>query len=481
MAVTQTHGRQCDNVVVDFGGVLFTWSANTMTPVRPKLLRRILSSSIWFEYERGTITEQECVQLVAAEFSIFEVDFARALKNLRRSVRLDNAVFDLLRSLKKRAGVRIFAVANMASAEWDLLRRKMEPEVWALFDHIYTSATVGARKPNLDFFKHILDAAGLNPARTVLVDNRVENIVSATSIGMKAVAFTTAEEAERALTALVRDPVADAERWMRAHAKEMWSVTDTGAALEENFGQLLILDVTKDASLANVVAPKRLANFFRGRTVLTTDVFPDDLNTTSTACMTLGAFSQEVKDDIIDEILSIKTREGLIPTYFDSTRPRIDPVVNVNVLTFLCLNGRGHELPEALDWIHAVLHARAYEHGTLYFPAGDAFLFFLARLLDVSPAVRQRLGKLFAERVQERCSADSGGDALALAMRVAAAASAGVRAARDCEWLRAMQEEDGAWPIGFICRYGSGGVKIGNKGLTTALAVAAIRKYEALA
>ena len=257
--------RQCDNIVVDFGGVLFTWSANTMTPVRPKLLRRILSSSIWFEYERGTITEQECVQLVAAEFSIFEVDFARALKNARRSIRLDNAVFDLLCSLKKRAGVRIFAVANMSRSEWDLLRRKIEPEVWALFDQVYTSADVGERKPSLGFFKHVLDSAGLNPARTVLLDNRVENVVSAASIGMKAIAFTTAQEAARALTALVRDPVADAERWMRAHAKQMWSITDTGAALEENFGQFLILDVTKDASLANIALPKRLANFFRGQ------------------------------------------------------------------------------------------------------------------------------------------------------------------------------------------------------------------------
>ena len=51
--------------------------------------------------------------------------------------------------------------------------------------------------------------------------------------------------------------------------------------------------------------------------------FPYDLNTTSIACTALGIFPQEMKDDIIDQILSIKTAEGLAPTYFDSTRPRI--------------------------------------------------------------------------------------------------------------------------------------------------------------
>ena len=34
-------------------------------------------------------------------------------------------------------------------------------------------------------------------------------------------------------------------------------------------------------------------------------------------------FSQEVKNDIMDEILTLKNRDGIIQTYFDVTRPRI--------------------------------------------------------------------------------------------------------------------------------------------------------------
>ncbi|TBU42974.1 HAD-like domain-containing protein [Dichomitus squalens] len=478
-STSQTSGRACESIIVDFGGVLFTWSANTMTPVRPKLLRRIFSSSIWFEYEKGHISEQECIQLVAAEFSIFEVDFTRALKSARRSVRLNTSVFDLLRDLKKHTGVRIIGMANMSSTEWDLLRRKMEPEVWALFDHIYTSADVAQRKPSIGFFKHILDSARLVPARTALIDNRVENLVSAASAGIRACfSFTTVDGLSRSLNAVTRNALVDAEGWLRRHAQEMWSVTDSGVKLEENYAQLLIFDVTRDASLANIGTPSKLANFWRGRTINTTVTFPHDLNTTSIACTALGVFPQQMKDDIVDEILSIKTSEGLAPTYFDSTRPRIDPVVNINVLTFLYANGRGHELPEALDWVQSVLQTRAYEHGTLYFATGDAFLYFLSRLLSVSPSVRQRLGKLFVERVQERCGTE--GDALALGMRVIAAASVGVRAMLDYQRLLLAQEEDGSWPVGWMYKYGSTGMRIGNKGLTTAVAVAAIRKFRAM-
>ncbi len=55
----------------------------------------------------------------------------------------------------------------------------------------------------------------------------------------------------------------------------------------------------------------------------------------------------------------------------------------------ICLNADrrrcvGRIVRAPVDWVHAVLRACAYEHGTFYFPSGGAFLFFLARLLDVS-------------------------------------------------------------------------------------------------
>ena len=37
-----------------------------------------------------------------------------------------------------------------------------------------------------------------------------------------------------------------------------------------------------------------------------------------------------------------------------------------------------------------------------------------------------------------------------------------------------MQEEDGGWPSGWFYKYGSSGVRIGNRGFTTALAINAL-------
>jgi hypothetical protein len=82
------------------------------------------------------------------------------------------------------------------------------------------------------------------------------------------------------------------------------------------------------------------------------------------------------------------------------------------------------------------------------------------------------LKPLLRERVQERIGAP--GDALALAMRILTCASVGVRNAMDARALLPLQCEDGGWEIGWVYKYGSSRVKIGNRGLTTALAISAL-------
>lgn len=156
----------------------------------------------------------------------------------------------------------------------------------------------------------------------------------------------------------------------------------------------------------------------------------------------------------------------------------LDPIVCVNVLTFFHSNGRGGELLETFDWVHEVLKNRAYTDGTLYYCGAEAFLYFLSRLLSVSIYARQRVGQLFAKRVAEHFGNE--GDALALAMRIHAAAVVDLYDSRDYERLRRLQEADGSWPLAWLLKYGSKDIVLGNKGLTTAFAVSAMRSYKEL-
>lgn len=113
--------------------------------------------------------------------------------------------------------------------------------------------------------------------------------------------------------------------------------------------------------------------------------------------------------------------------------------------------------------------------GTRYSPSPDCCLGFFTRLLLSSPHddhLQKTLGPLLKSRVQERIGAS--GSALDLAMRVLACTSLGIDCSLDRHALLTCQCQDGSWENGWIYRYGSTGVKIRNRGVTTALAVKAI-------
>lgn len=117
---------------------------------------------------------------------------------------------------------------------------------------------------------------------------------------------------------------------------------------------------------------------------------------------------------------------------------------------------------------------RAYLDGTRYYATAECFLYFVGRLLQRSgdADLHVLLKPLLKERIRERIGVQ--GDALALAMRILVCDYVGIRDEVDLRTLLPLQCEDGGWEIGWMYKYGSSGICIGNRGLTTALAIKAI-------
>ncbi|KAJ6485405.1 hypothetical protein C8R47DRAFT_1130088 [Mycena vitilis] len=233
-----------------------------------------------------------------------------------------------------------------------------------------------------------------------------------------------------------------AKDFLVRNARNMVSLTEDGIPIHDNFAQLLILDITKDRRSKNCTGPP----------TGTDKTYPDDLDTTSLALILLPS-----KSDV----------------YFDDTRRQTDATVCVNVVRCFYHHGRGNEpaLGPTKVWICATLMNRAYIEGTRYYPSPDAFLFFFARLLEENPDsdIHRVAFTVLRARVMERANAEA--DALALGMRMYAFNTLGVD--HDDLYLQRllqMQQDDGSWPTGWLCRYGKTGTKLGNKYLTTALA-----------
>lgn len=177
------------------------------------------------------------------------------------------------------------------------------------------------------------------------------------------------------------------------------------------------------------------------------------------------------------ENTSLKRYENL-QTYFDRKKLRTDAVVSANVLACFYSFGRGHQLEHTLQLIHSVLLHSTYIQGTRYYPSPDCCLYFFGRLFHSSndSHLKATLSSLLKERVQERVG--QSGSALDLAMRILTCSSLNLDCGMDRRALLDLQCEDGGWKAGWMYRYGSTGVKLGNRGVTTAMAIKALASSE---
>ena len=85
---------------------------------------------------------------------------------------------------------RVICGTNTIQSHWE---NHLERGDYALFDQTYASNKIGLAKPDPEFFKTILTAEGGHAENTFFVDDRIENVEAAKSIGINAVQFTTAK------------------------------------------------------------------------------------------------------------------------------------------------------------------------------------------------------------------------------------------------------------------------------------------------
>jgi hypothetical protein len=149
--------------------------------------------------------------------------------------------------------------------------------------------------------------------------------------------------------------------------------------------------------------------------------------------------------------------------------------MQLNILSLFCNYGREDQIPAALDWVKSSLRHRAYLKGTRYYRTPELFLYFFHRVLLRSAALRQELGHVLLQHALDRVGEP--GDSVARAIRVIIVTHYGepALAQRDLAALRDLQECDGGWDLSWVYMYGQSGLRMGNRGLSTAFALAALR------
>jgi len=208
------------------------------------VLKAIISSTIWHQYERGRISEDECYRLCGEKFSLDPEEVQRTIVDARASLQPEDALIRFICDLQAEAQgkLRIFAMSNMSAPDYAVARTK--PAEWGIFERVFISATAGMRKPDLCFFKSVLAEIKAEPSSMLFVDDNIVNVLAARSLGMNGIVFEDVQRVRQAIRFYTGDPMSRGRSFLEERAGHLDSETSVGQNFAENFAQLLIFELT---------------------------------------------------------------------------------------------------------------------------------------------------------------------------------------------------------------------------------------------
>ena len=192
--------------IFDLGGVIVdididrtprAWARSTGLDVEH--VRRAFSSDRTYErMERGEIDacafHAHVQDLLGCTMSFEEFD--RGWNALYRG--LMHGCEDLLASLKREIRLVALTNTNAAHAAWWV---PMFPQL-SVFERVFMSHLMGARKPEPAAFGQVLDYLQLPPAQTVFLDDNPDNVAAGRALGMQAIQVRSIAQAAGELASL---------------------------------------------------------------------------------------------------------------------------------------------------------------------------------------------------------------------------------------------------------------------------------------
>lgn len=96
--------------------------------------------------------------------------------------------FELLKRLRRK--YKLYALSNINELHIEAIDKHVKPnfsapDMRSYFDHAYYSHEMGHRKPEKEIYQVMIDHARLDPAHTLFIDDKAENIDAAAALGIQ--------------------------------------------------------------------------------------------------------------------------------------------------------------------------------------------------------------------------------------------------------------------------------------------------------
>jgi putative hydrolase of the HAD superfamily len=196
-------GETSLNVVFDLGGVVFKWQPDEIirsvfadSETQELARAGIIEHNDWVELDRGSITLDQAIDRAAARTDLPRLDIEQLFHTVPQHLTPIEETIELIRTVRE-SNNRLYVLSNMHLESITYLEK--EHRIWDLFDGAVISCRVRMVKPELDIYEHLLNAYQLNAAETIFIDDLVENLEAASSMGIQTLRFVDPSQCRRAL------------------------------------------------------------------------------------------------------------------------------------------------------------------------------------------------------------------------------------------------------------------------------------------
>ena len=176
------------NIVFDLGRVVFAQDPAKSSDHFKQFFSYVSLTPMpqfWTDYDLG-VSSFDDVSAKLAAYRGVEVEYASSM--IREAISRQETIAPtaaLIADLKA-AGYRLYVLSNMSREFIDFLR---EQPVYRYFDGEVVSCEEGVVKPQPEIYDLLLSRFDLDPADTLFIDDREENVEAAASKGISTVHF----------------------------------------------------------------------------------------------------------------------------------------------------------------------------------------------------------------------------------------------------------------------------------------------------
>ncbi len=171
------------NIVFDLGQVVFARDPRKCSDEFLRFFSYVAESPMpqfWIDYDKGVSDFGRMIADLSAYRGVDE-EYARVMVQLSIDRQETIAPTERLIHDLKTAGYRLYVLSNMSREFIDFLRRT---DVYSCFDGDVISCEEGVAKPMPEIYDILLRRFALDPAQTLFIDDRRENVDAAVAKGI---------------------------------------------------------------------------------------------------------------------------------------------------------------------------------------------------------------------------------------------------------------------------------------------------------